>query len=216
MIWSAVLDAVRALVFIASQACGQSVGGGILVVSLAVRIALLPLTLRLARQAHEHRVRIATLEPKLALLRAAHGSDHAALGEATLALYREHGLGMLPRGSLLALLVQLPIGAVLYRAFGSVVGSRTPFLWLSDLARPDAALAVVCATLAGAVAATDPSSTRPTISINMIVTGYLAWRLSASVALYWAASSSVSAVQGVVLRRSRSHERLANRPASDR
>jgi YidC/Oxa1 family membrane protein insertase len=204
MIWSDVVDVVRALVLIASQACGHSVGSGIVVVSLAVRIALLPLTVRMARRAREHRARIAALSPKLERLRQRHGADQAALGAATLALYREHGIGMLPKGSLISFLIQMPIGAALYRAFGSSMGSRTPFLWITDLARPDAALALACATLAGAVTAAEPSGSRTAVAVNMLLTGYLAWRLSASVALYWAASSSVTAVQTLVLRRSTS------------
>jgi len=202
MIWSSIIDAVRALVFIASQACGHSIGGGILLVSFAVRVALLPLTLRMARRMREHQARIAAVAPRLAKLRERHANDQAALGQATLDLYREHDIGLLPRGSLLAFLVQAPIGAALYRAFGSNLGTRTAFLWMSDLSRPDVALAVACATLAGVAAGAEPSVGRTAIAMNMLVTGFLAWRLSASVGLYWAASNGVSAVQALVLRRS--------------
>jgi len=209
MIWSDIIDAVRTLVFIASQACGHSVGSGILLVSLAVRVALLPLTLRMARQVQEHQSRLAALAPKLEKLRHRHASDQAALGQATLDLYRQHGIGLLPKGSLLSLLVQAPVGAALYRAVGRNLGTRTPFLWISDLARPDTALALVCATLAGVAAGAEPSVGKAAIVMNMIVTGFLAWRLSASVGLYWAASNSVSAVQALVLRRSASQTRPA-------
>jgi YidC/Oxa1 family membrane protein insertase len=204
MIWSDIIDAVRSLVFIASQACGHSVGGGILLVSLTVRVALLPLTLRMARRVREHQSRIAAIAPKLEQLRQRHASDQAALGQATLELYRQHDVGLLPRGSLLSLLVQAPIGAALYRAFGSDVGTRTPFLWISDLARPDAALVLVCAALAGVAAGAEPSVSRVAIVMNVLVTGFLAWRLAASVGLYWVASNSVSAAQALVLRRTAS------------
>lgn len=209
MIWSDIIDAVRTLVFIASQACGHSVGGGILLVSVAVRVALLPLTLRMARRVREHQSRIAALAPRLARLRERHANDQAALGQATLDLYREHGIGLLPKGSLLSVLVQVPIGAALYRAFGSNLGARTSFLWMSDLARPDIALALLCATLTGVAAGAEPSVSRAALAMNMIVTGFLAWRFSASVGLYWAASNSVSAVQALVLRRSASRSRPA-------
>lgn len=202
MIWSAIIDAVRSLVFVASQACGHSTGGGILLVSLAVRVALLPLTLRMARRVREHQSRIAALAPQLEKLRRRHANDQAALGEATLDLYRQHGIGPLPKGSLVSLLVQAPIGAALYRAFGTSMGVRVPFLWMADLARPDAALAVLCATLAGVAASAEPSVSRAAIAMNMVVTGFLAWRLAASVGLYWAVSNGVSAAQALVLRRS--------------
>jgi len=209
MIWTDIIDAVRTLVFIASQACGHSVGGGILLVSLGVRVALLPLTLRMSRRMREHRARSATIAPKLERLRLRHTNDQAALGQATLDLYRQHGIGLLPKGSLLSLLVQAPVGAVLYRAFGNDWGTRIPFLWMSDLARPDIALAVGCAALAGVAAGAEPSVSRAAIATSMVVTGFLAWRLSASVGLYWAASNGVSAVQALVLRRSASRLRPA-------
>ena len=202
MIWSSIVDAVRTLVLLASHLCGHSLGGGILVVSFAVRIALLPLTLRMARRMREHQARIAALSPKLARLRQRHAGDRAALDRATLALYHEHDIGVIPKGSIASFLIQAPIGAALYRAFGSNMGTRVPFLWIADLARPDAGLALACAALAGVAATTEPTVSRTAIGINMLITGYLAWRLSASVGLYWVASSSVSAVQSVVLRRS--------------
>ncbi len=209
MVWSAVIDAVRSLVFIASQVCGHSLGGGILLVSFAVRIALLPLTLRIARRMQEHQQRIAVLAPGVERLRKRHGSDQAALAQATMTLYREHDIGMLPKGMMAPVLMQMPFGTALYRAFSNGFGPRTAFLWIADLARPDVALALVCAALAGAVVATAPSASRSAIVVNMIVTGYLAWRLTASVGLYWVASNSVSIVQSIVLRRSASQLRSA-------
>jgi len=209
MLWSEIIDAVRAVVFIASQVCGHSTGGGILLVSFAVRVALLPLTLRMARRVREHQSRITALTPKLKKLRQRHANDQAALDQATLDLYRQQGIGLLPKGSLVSLLVQAPLGAALYRAFGSNLGTRIPFLWMSDLARPDAALALVCATLAGIATGAEPSVSRAAIAMNVIVTGFLAWRLAASVGLYWAASNGVSAVQALVLRRSASRARPA-------
>ena len=108
----------------------------------------------------------------------------------------------MPKGALAPLLVQMPIGAALYRALGSNI-------WITDLARPDAGLVVACAALAGVAASAEPTARRTAIAINMLITGYLAWRLSASMGLYWAASSSVSAVQALVLRRSPAAARAA-------
>ena len=208
MIWSAIIDAVRSLVFVASQACGHSVGGGILIVSFAVRIALLPLTLRVARQVREHQARIALLGPQLGRLRQRHEGNRAALEQATIELYRDNDIVILPKGSFASLLIQMPIGAALYRAFGGNLGTRTGFVWITDLARPDAGLALACAALAGVAASAEPTASRTAVAINMAVTGYLAWRLSASVGLYWAASSSVTAAQALILRRSGAPRRL--------
>ena len=203
--WSLVVDAVRALVFAVAHLFGNSVGSGILAVSVLVRLALLPLTLRAARRAMEHQARIAALTPELERLRQKFGDDRAGLAEATMRLYRERGIGVMPQGTLVSTLVQLPIGAALYQAFARGLGPKLGFLWVGDLARPDAILAGVAASLAGLAAGlSTTSSHRSAVAISATITLLIAWRLSASVALYWIASSGVGAVQSLVLRRGRS------------
>jgi len=203
--WSLVVDAVRALVFAVAHLFGNSVGSGILAVSVLVRLALLPLTLRAARRAMEHQARIGALKPELERLRQKFDDDRAGLAEATMRLYRERGIGVMPQGTLVSTLVQLPIGAALYQAFARGLGPKLGFLWVGDLARPDAILAGVAASLAGLAAGlSTTSSHRSAVAISATITLVIAWRLSASVALYWIASSGVGAVQALVVRRGRS------------
>ena len=200
--WSFVVGVVRAAVFAAAHLCGNSIGSGILAVSVVVRLALLPLTLRAARHAMAHQARIAKLEPELARLRTRHANDRAALAEATLELHRKHGIPAIPRGTVAANLIQLPIGAALYQAFAKGLGPRLGFLWIGDLARPDATLALVAASLAGVtVGLGATSNTRSAMAVSAVLTLVIAWRLSASVALYWIASSGVGAAQTLLLRR---------------
>jgi YidC/Oxa1 family membrane protein insertase len=202
--WSLVVDGVRALVFAVAHLFGNSVGSGILAVSVLVRLALLPLTLRAARRAMEHQARVAALKPELERLKQRFGDDRAGLAEATLTLYRERGIGVVPQGTLGATLVQLPVGAALYQAFARGLGPRLSFLWVGDLARPDAILAGIAASLAGLAAGLGTTSShRSAVAISATITLLIAWRLSASVALYWIASSGVGAVQALVLRRER-------------
>src|SRR5436190_7289779 len=96
--WSLVVGFVRALVFATAHICGNSVGSGILAVSVIVRLALLPLTYRAASRAMTHQARLAELKPALERLRRVHAGDRAALAEATMRLYREHGIELMPRG----------------------------------------------------------------------------------------------------------------------
>lgn len=201
--WSLLVGFVRAAVFAIAHLCGNSIGAGILTVSVLVRLALLPMTLRAARRASAHQARVAELKPALDRLRDIHGKDRAALAEATTLLYQRHGIEAVPRGAVTAMLIQLPIGAALYQAFAKGLGPRLGFLWIGDLARPDAALAVAAASLAGlTVGLSTTSNSRSAIVVSAILTLIIVWRFSASVALYWIASSGVGVVQALVLRRS--------------
>jgi YidC/Oxa1 family membrane protein insertase len=202
--WSLVVDGVRALVFAVAHLFGNSVGSGILAVSVLVRVTLLPLTLRAARRAMEHQARVAALKPELERLKRTFGDDRARLAEATMTLYRERGIGVVPQGTVASTLVQLPVGAALYQAFARGLGPKLGFLWIGDLARPDAILAGVAASLAGVAAGLGTTSShRSAVAISATITLIIAWRLSASVALYWIASSGVGAVQALVVRRGR-------------
>jgi YidC/Oxa1 family membrane protein insertase len=202
--WAMFVDLIRALLFATAHLCGNSLGSGILALSVLIRIALLPLTLRAARRMMEQQARLAALAPELERLKQRHGGDRARLTEATMGLYREHGISMIPSGTLGTALVQLPIGSAIYSALRLGVKARTSFLWMTDLTRPDVIVAICAALLAGAAAAVAPTSSTPTrsaIALSTLITLLFAWRLSASVGLYWLASNAVGVVQSLLLRR---------------
>jgi YidC/Oxa1 family membrane protein insertase len=203
LFWSPFLDLLRAILFSLAHVCGGSLGGGIVVLSLIVRLALLPLTYRLALRAQEYQAALQRLKPRVDALQRRHASEPLRLAQETRALYAENGIGMAPKGTLLGAAVQMPIGMGLYQTIGSVAKRAARFLWVHDLSRPDALVASVAAGLAGAAVAAGPSSTgsRLPAAIAAGVTFLVAWRLSAGVGLYWVASNVVSVVQSLLVRR---------------
>jgi YidC/Oxa1 family membrane protein insertase len=205
--WLFFVELLRASIFGLSHLLGGSLGGAILVFSLVVRIALLPLTIRWARRAAEHARRMRELEPELARIRRRFAGDSAGLAEATLALYRRHGLGLMPNGALNSVLVQLPINAGLYQAIVGGVRKAGSFLWIRDLAKPDVLLATMAALLAAGAAAisgTNNTMARNAAIVSGAITFLLAWRLSAGLGLYWVASNAIGVVQAIVTRPSKS------------
>lgn len=201
--WLMVVDLFRALLFGVAHLTGGSLGASILVVSTLIRIALLPLTIRMARRAREHQQTLKQLEPKLERIRQRHAANQQRMLEETVALRREHGVGLLPRGTIGSMLVQAPIYGALYRAITTGVRGVRGFLWARDLSAPDAGIAVVAALCAALAAKLDPNaaaSSRAWIAAAAI-TFLFAWRLAAGVGLYWVASSVVGVGQTLVLRR---------------
>jgi YidC/Oxa1 family membrane protein insertase len=83
----------------------------IVVLTLAVRLALHPLT-RAAVRGERVRARLA---PRVAELRKRHGSDFVRLSQETQSLYRSEQIS--PYVGILPLLIQLPMVFVLYRVF---------------------------------------------------------------------------------------------------
>jgi len=202
LFWSAFLELLRVSLFALAHVCGGSLGGGIVLLSLIVRLALLPLTLRLAIRAHEHRVVVERLKPQLEALSKRHKNDPVRLALATRELHAANGIGLTPKGSLLGALVQMPLGVGVYQTVASIAKRTARFLWIHDMSRPDALVASVAAGLAGAAVMAAPSagSSRASAALTAGITFLLAWRLSAGVGLYWVASNVITVAQSLLLR----------------
>ncbi|MBV9879771.1 MAG: YidC/Oxa1 family membrane protein insertase [Gemmatirosa sp.] len=208
--WSGFVELIRAAIFAAAHLCAGSLGGGIVCVSLAVRLALLPLTLRLARQARDDQARLAELRPALEALRQRHAADPARLLRETQALHAAHGIHPLRPTGLVGLAVQLPVLGALFSAVRAGLGARVRFLWIAELRRPDPLLLVAVALLAVLAPLVGPApangGTAPRIAL--MITAALAtlaflWSASSAVALSAGAGALVSALQSWLVGRDR-------------
>jgi YidC/Oxa1 family membrane protein insertase len=94
-------------------------GLSIIVLTIAITIGLLPLTLR---QLKSMKVRLA-LQPEVTEIRIKHAQDLRAQYEATQQLYKQHGVST--AASYLPLLIQLPVFTGLYFALNIVLNHAT-------------------------------------------------------------------------------------------
>ena len=204
------VDLVRALVLSTASACG-SLGTAVLLVSFGVRLALLPLSLRLARRARAHQERLAALRPELAGVAERWRQDPERQMRETLAVYRRHGLRPWDPAALLGAAVQWPPLVALFAALRDGVGARVSFLWIGDLGRANLLLtvAVTLLTAAGASlavpAAGTPDAARAALALLpvLVAAGTFLFLLgtSSTVALSMGAGSAVGLAQGWILRR---------------
>ena len=207
-LWTVFVELVRQILFVLAVPLGGNLGAAIVVLSIGVRLALLPMTLRLAIKAQEIQRTIRHLAPELERLERRHAADPVRLARETQALYKKHGVRVVPSGTMTSLAIQTPIGAGLYQAITQGLARGGRFLWVADLARPDFVVALIAAglgTLAALVttAGTPEHTARGPSILSGVVTFFLAWRLSAGLGLYWAASALVGVVQAVLVRRHR-------------
>jgi YidC/Oxa1 family membrane protein insertase len=192
--------------FLASLFDG-SMGWAILCLALALRFALLPLTLHMARKALANQQKMKALQPQVEAIRARLKDKPQEAFAAVAALYKENGVRLLDRSTLLGALVQLPVFGLLYRTVSHASAGSGPFLWMRSLASPDAALTALILLLTGLAAWYYPSASDPSmlmVAVQVTVMAFMVWKLSAGLGLYWAASSGVNAVQTLMLRRERS------------
>ncbi|MCL0099029.1 YidC/Oxa1 family membrane protein insertase, partial [Dehalococcoidia bacterium] len=145
---------------IMSGALGGSFGLAIIVLTIIINVALLPLTLRQIRSM----TAMQSVQPKRKELQAKYGKDTVKLQQETMKLYKEAGIN--PLGCIFPLLIQFPVWIALYQslmhalattperllalsqrlyawsAVQQAVPPESQFLWM-DLSQPDIPVTVL-------------------------------------------------------------------------
>jgi YidC/Oxa1 family membrane protein insertase len=205
--WESFVEAIRLSMFVTAQACSGSLGAGILLVSLTLRLLLLPLTVRLALRARRHQEKMASLAPELERLRERHAKDPGRYWQEASRVMREHGVRLADPAALLGMLIQAPVLYGLFAAVRKGVGTGVPFLWIKDLAKADLRLALL-ATLVTTVSIATASANGPNqnhmqamMLVAVIGTGIFLWSTASTVALSVSAGAAVSMLQNYLVAR---------------
>ena len=126
-------DAIaRVLAFFYSlPVVGGSYGVAIILLTAAVMILLMPLTLRATRST----IKMQEVQPKLKELQKKHKDDKQTLNQELMALYQENGIN--PVGGCLPIFAQLPVFLVLFNVLRGLSRrvSETPYFAIADEAR---------------------------------------------------------------------------------
>jgi YidC/Oxa1 family membrane protein insertase len=203
--WTDFVDLVYMTLLSVSTALGGSMGWAIAVVSFAVRLVLLPITLRMAYRGLEVQAAIGRLAPLLKGIREKHKKDQHRIAQETAALYQANGIQIVSGGSLATLALQTPVFVALFEAIRRGLANGGRFLWVRDLGVPDGLLALGCATVtawSSALAPNLPESQRaPAIVIPALLTLLFLSRMAAGISIYSLSSGVVGLVQAVLVRK---------------
>jgi YidC/Oxa1 family membrane protein insertase len=203
-LWHAWTGLLQQILQMLATDWGLGAGLAIVILTLAMRTALLPITWSIALRAATRQAKLAALETHLKALREKYATDRQLQMQKTLELYQQHGLGMVDGKSLLGALVQMPLVLGLYQTLRNGVGA-TAFMWIRNLGRPDAILAILAAVtmaVAMAVAPNMPEQLRLLLIMLPAVSCLLvALHLSSGIALYLIATNAFGAAQTIALRR---------------
>jgi len=187
-----------------SHSFGGSLGWAIVVLSLGIRVALLPLTTSLARRARRNQEIIRRLQPEINRLRQRYEKQPERLFEEMRKLYRQHDCSPFDIPMLVGSFVQLPIFGMLYSSIRNSLTSSSAFLCIRSLASPDLILTMLILTFTGVSAYLMPSASgqmRSTIIVlQVVVMFFIVCKLAAGLGLYWASSRLVGIFQTLWLR----------------
>ncbi len=200
----------------------HDLGIAIIAMTILVRAALLPLSIRTARSQKA----MAELAPHIEKLKETHKGNTTAQSEAVMALYREKGVS--PLAGCLPLLIQLPILIGVYQVFLKIFRPETLnllysfiphpgeishiMLGLLDISAPSPVLAVIAgaaqffqARAAMAQQAASPQAAaigKQMMYMLPVMIVVISWSLPAGLALYWITTSLWSIGEQLYLRRS--------------
>jgi len=185
-------------------------GWAIVILSLAVYLALYPLTLKQMRSMKEMQV----LQPHIEELRGKYKDDPKKLNAETMKLYQEHKVN--PFGGCLPLLLQMPIFFALYQTLMRSIALRgAKFLWIKDLSQPDRLfllplslpilgseiniLPILMAigmfvqqkTSATSAASSSPEQQKMMLIMMPLIFGIIFYRMPAGLTLYWFINSAL-------------------------
>lgn len=200
---------------------GGYIGIGIILVTLLMRLVLLPLyNLQMASSQ-----KMRDLQPQLLALRAKYpGKDMASrnrLAEETNALYKQEGVNIW--SNLLPLLIQMPILLGLFQALTRVDFLRQGhFLWM-EIAKPDpygilpilaAGLTFLSLWLTNKAAPEDQGPMKMMTYLMPVMILIIGFTMASGVALYWTVSNAFQVAQLLIFHNP--FKRLAEREAQHR
>ena len=171
-------------------------GISIIIVTILIKIALLPLTLKQDKSMKEMK----KLQPKIEKIKKDYAHDKQMLNIKTMELYKEHKVN--PLGGCLPLLIQLPILIALFGVLrNGIIPQDSSFLWLK---LPDKDPYYILPILNGAVSffqqklmgsADSNPQMKNMMYIFPIMMIYISYRMPSGLQLYWLTSSILAVVQ---------------------
>lgn len=119
------------LIYLKNHVCG-SYGWSIVLLTIIVKLVFWPFT----QTANKSMRKMQRLQPEMKKIREKYKEDPKQMNMKVMALYKDNKVN--PLGGCLPILLQMPVFIALYSALDASVELRqTPFLWATDLSKPD-------------------------------------------------------------------------------
>src|SRR5262245_45368289 len=208
LLWNNTVDVIREAMLAYAQISNGNNAYGIMAVTFLARLALFPLTLRLAKSAALQQEAMRRVAPELEEVRTRFKNDPARLAQETRRVLAREGVSMIQGAGCVGALLQTPVLLALFDAVRQCAAMGGRFLWIRDIASPDIALALFVAVVTAGSMAAGPQPDAPAqqrqllLVLPALFTMLALWKMAAGVGLYWGISSVFGIAQGIIVRRS--------------
>jgi YidC/Oxa1 family membrane protein insertase len=184
---------------------GLSAGLAIILVTIIIRIIILPLTIKQTKSS----LVMSEVQPEVKKLQDKYKNDPAKAQEEMMKLYKEKGAS--PFSGCLPMLIQWPIFIALYFVFSTMTGIEGVYFLGLDLGKSNMVLAVLSGLttfLSGYFSMpthnADPAQARQTKIMNISMGFfmiYVSWKLRAALVLYWVVNNLIQVLQTVIMKK---------------
>lgn len=195
-IWGEILHRVSDVIDFFAHHLGDSYGLAILIVTILVRLIVLPLFIRQIR----YQRMMMELQPEMKKIRSKYKGDNQKIQQETMKLYQEAGTN--PAAGCLPTIIQLP---VLYALYGAIIGNagmhQSTFLSIFPLGKHDPHYILpVIAGLTTFLSSwltmkNQPSQQRAILFVMPLFIIFIGARLPSGLVLYWIYTNLFTALQ---------------------
>lgn len=199
--WGQLLQFVSSVIDFFARHIGNSYGLSLLIVTILVRLLILPLMVKQIRTSKM----MQSLQPEMQKVRAKYKGDNRKIQEETMKLY--NSVGVNPMAGCLPTVIQLPILYALYGAIdGNVALHKSTFLGIFNLGHQDHTfilpiLAALSTFLSTKVMMTgQDQQQKMMVYIMPVMILLIGYRLPCGLALYWVYSNLFTAIQTYFIR----------------
>jgi YidC/Oxa1 family membrane protein insertase len=203
-LWNGWLEILGQLIGMFASLGPVGTGVAVILTTLLLRSALLPIAWPIAYRARVRQMKLLELQPKLQELRERLKDKPDLYMTSMLDLYRRHDLTLIDGRGIMGALLQLPVFVGMFHVLrDGIAGGR--FLWIANLAKPDALFAIAAGLTTALMMAVIPEVPEHLRTFMLVLPSILvavvAFKFSAALCLYWVTSNSFSALQTLWLNR---------------
>lgn len=203
-IWTAWTALLENGINLLSAQLGLSEALAIIAFTLLARLALMPLSFRAAYDMYQNQMAIRAAKPEIERLKEVYKDNPSEIAKRTMALYKKRGIKFLGKTTVYNIGGQGILGLGLFHALKNMTFS-SKFLWITNLSKPDAILALAVGALMFASMFLMPGSSEQAslliFLIPAVITVFVLVSFPSAIGIYWAASNFATLGQSLYLRR---------------
>lgn len=202
-LWTQFLNFINESITLLSNNFNGDQALAIIAFTLIIKLILMPLQLKSTLKMTANKSVMEKLKPRLEQLKSKYENDPKALFIHTSELYKKHNIKFIDKTSMANMVTQGVFGFAMFQTIKELTLS-TPFLWISNLAKPDVALALVVGFLTYLATIVTPGmaeqSNQLIILLPAIFSIVAVAIFPSALGLFWATSNIVTIFQSFIVK----------------